>query len=202
METQPAIFLDRDGTLIEDTGHLNEVEKISIYPEAFEAVRKINRSGIRAIVITNQSAIARGLLNEKKLGDLHRFLQDAFQQEQATLDAFYYCPHHPDAGTGSFTQKCTCRKPQPGMLLRAARELHLELATSYMIGDKLIDVQAGHRAGSQSILVKTGYGNRELQLLNEGGASTPPSEDPSIIPDHVAGNVLDAIDWITERSYD
>ena len=202
METQQAIFLDRDGTLIEETGHLHRVEDIRIYPEAFEAVRKLNQSGLLAIVITNQSAIARGLLNENELGNLHRFLQAAFRRTEARIDAFYYCPHHPEAGTGTYTQECTCRKPLPGMLLRAAQELHLELSTSYMIGDKLIDVEAGHRAGCQSVLIKTGYGEGELQLLDEGNASASPSEDPLQTPDHVAGNVLEAIDWIMEQTFE
>ena len=202
MGTQQAIFIDRDGTLIEEIGHLHRAEDIRIYPEAFEAVRKVNQRGTLAIVITNQSAIARGLLNEEELGHLHRSLQATFQREEARIDAFYYCPHHPEAGTGTYTQECTCRKPQPGMLLRAARELQLELATSYMIGDKLVDVEAGHRAGCQAVLIKTGYGEGELQLLDEGQASAPLSENSLQRPDHVAENVLRAIDWIMEQAFE
>jgi D-glycero-D-manno-heptose 1,7-bisphosphate phosphatase len=200
METQQAIFFDRDGTLIEEIGHLHRVEDIRIYPEAFAAVRRVNQSGTLAIVITNQSAIARGLLKEKELGDLHRFLQEAFHREQARIDAFYYCPHHPEVGRGIYHRECTCRKPQPGMLLRAAQEFQLRLAACYMIGDKLIDVEAGHRAGCQAVLIKTGYGEGELQFLEEGKASAPFPEDPLRRPDQVAGNVLEAINWIMERT--
>ena len=202
MGKQPAIFMDRDGTLIEDVGHLHRAGDIRVYPKAFEAVRTVNQSGALAIVITNQSAIARGLLNEKQLEELHRFLQDAFEREEARIDAFYYCPHHPEAGAGTYTRECSCRKPQPGMLLRATQELQLELATSYMIGDKLADVEAGHRAGCQSILVKTGYGTGELQPLDQGEGSAPVSEDPLQTPDHVANNVLEAVDWTMEQAFE
>ena len=202
MRTQKAIFLDRDGTLIEEVGHLHRTEDIAIYPEAFAAVRKINRNGALAIVITNQSAIARGLLDDKELAELHGFLQEEFRRKEARIDAFYYCPHHPEAGTGTYTQKCTCRKPQPGMLMRAARELQLEMATSYMIGDKLVDVEAGHRAGCRSVLIKTGHGECELRLLDEGDASAPLFQDPLQTPDHVAENVLNGVDWIMEKPFE
>jgi len=138
-----AIFLDRDGTLIEEIGYLQRLEDIQIYPEAFEAVKKINQSGAQAIVITNQSAIARGLITQEDLEQLHRRISDAFRQRGARLDAYYHCPHHPTEGAGEHTRTCDCRKPQPGLLLRAAQELKLELAASHMIGDKLRDIEAG-----------------------------------------------------------
>ncbi len=194
--------MDRDGTLIEDVGHLHRAPDIRVYPEAFEAVRTVNQSGALAIVITNQSAIARGLLDESELEEIHRLLQDTFEREEARIDAFYHCPHHPAAGTGTYTRECNCRKPEPGMLLRAAQELQLELATSYMIGDKLTDVEAGHRAGCQSVLVKTGYGTGELQPLDQGEASAPLSKDPEQTPDHVVSNVLEAVDWTMEQTFE
>jgi D-glycero-D-manno-heptose 1,7-bisphosphate phosphatase len=202
MGNQRAIFLDRDGTLIEEIGHLRRIEDLRIYPEALEAVRKINKSGALTIVITNQSAIARGFLDEEQLGDLHGSLQEDFRREGARIDGFYYCPHHPEAGTGTYTQECACRKPQPGMLIRAARELQLEMAASYMIGDRLGDVEAGHRAGCRSILIKTGYGEGELQVLDQGDVS-PPLEEVSLQrPDHIAENVLKAVDWIMEQTFE
>ena len=196
MEIQRAIFLDRDGTLIEEVGHLYRNEDVHIYPEAFKAVRKINQCGALTIVIT------RGLLNEKELADLHGFLQEEFRREEARIDAFFYCPHHPKAGTGTYTQECTCRKPHPGMLMFAARELQLEMDTSYMIGDKLVDVEAGPRAGCLSVLVKTGHGESELQLLDRGDASAPLLKGPLQAPDHVAENVLNAVDWIMEKPFE
>jgi histidinol-phosphate phosphatase family protein len=186
-----AIFLDRDGTLIEEVGYLQRLEDIQIYPEAFEAVEKINQSGARAIVITNQSAIARGLIREEDLEQVHRFIADAFGQKGARIDAFYHCPHHPTEGTGAYTRACDCRKPLPGLLLRAAQDLQLDLGASHMIGDKLRDIEAGHQAGCRSILVKTGYGQEE--------SSNSSSNDPLQRPDHVSVNVLEAVNWILEQ---
>ncbi len=195
-----AFFLDRDGTLIDETGYLQRQEDIQIYPEAFEAVEKINRSGAQAIVITNQSAIARGLINQEDLEQLHRLISDAFRQKGARLDAYYYCPHHPTEGTGAHTRTCDCRKPQPGLLHRAAQELQLDLDTSHMIGDTLRDIEAGHRAGCQSILVKTGHGQEELLLLDNEQAFSSSSISPLQRPDHVSINILEAVNWILEHN--
>ena len=194
-----AIFLDRDGTLIEEVGYLQRLEEIQIYPEAFEAVEKINQSGARAIVITNQSAIARGLIREEDLEQVHHFIAEAFRQKKARIDAFYHCPHHPTEGTGANTRACDCRKPQPGLLLRAARDLQLDLGGSYMIGDKLRDTEAGHQAGCGSILVKTGYGQEELLSLDKEEASKSSLNDPLQRPDHISVNILEAVNWILEQ---
>ena len=195
-----AIFLDRDGTLIKEIGYLHRPEDIQIYPEAFEAVEKINQSGAHAIVITNQSAIARGLIGQEDLEQLHRLISAAFRQKGARIDAFYYCPHHPTEGTGGHTRTCDCRKPQPGLLLRAAQELQLDLDASHMIGDKLQDIEAGHRAGCQAILVKTGYGQEKLLSLNKEKASRSSSSNLLQQPDQVSVNILEAVNWILEHN--
>jgi len=200
LSSTTAIFLDRDGTLIEEIGYLHRLEDIQIYPEAFEAVKKINQSGAQAIVITNQSAIARGLITQEDLERLHRRISDAFGQKGARLDTYYHCPHHPTEGTGEHTRTCDCRKPQPGLLLGAAQELQLDLEASHMIGDKLRDIEAGHRAGCQSILVKTGYGQEELLLLNDEQASRFSSINPAQRPDHVSTDILEAVNWILEHN--
>ena len=195
-----AIFLDRDGTLIEEIGYLQRLEDIQIYPEAFEAVEKINQSGAQAIVITNQSAIARGLTTQEDLEQLHRLISGAFRQKGARIDAYYYCPHHPTEGTGIHTRTCDCRKPQPGLLLRAAQERQLDLDASHMIGDTRRDIEAGHRAGCQSLLVKTGYGQEELLLLDDEQASSSSSINPLQRPDHVSISILEAVNWILEHN--
>ncbi len=189
----PAVFLDRDGTLIKETGHLHRFDEVKIYPEALQAVSRVNRSGALAVVITNQSAVARGLLSEGDLQKIHRLINLEFQRNGARIDAFYYCPHHPEAGSGPYTQVCGCRKPEPGMLLRAARELGIELKESYMFGDRLDDVETGHRAGCQSILVKTGYGSEEMISGNKEEVS------PLRRPAYVAENILEGVTWILER---
>ncbi|MFB3141538.1 MAG: D-glycero-alpha-D-manno-heptose-1,7-bisphosphate 7-phosphatase, partial [Acidobacteriota bacterium] len=150
--------------------------------------------------ITNQSAIARGLITQEDLERLHRRISDAFGQKGARLDAYYHCPHHPTEGTGEHTRTCDCRKPQPGLLLGAAQELQLDLEASHMIGDKLRDIEAGHRAGCQSILVKTGYGQEELLLLNDEQASSFSSINPAQRPDHVSTDILEAVNWILEHN--
>ena len=191
--SRPAVFLDRDGTLIKETGHLHRFDEVKIYPEALQAVSRVNRSGALAVVITNQSAVARGLLSEGNLQKIHHLINLEFQRNSARIDAFYYCPHHPEAGSGPYTKVCGCRKPEPGMLLRAARELDIELKESCMFGDRLDDVEPGHRPGCQSILVKTGYGRKEMVSGNQEEVS------PLRRPAYVAENILEGVKWILEH---
>lgn len=187
-----AIFLDRDGTLILEVGHLHRAEDISLYPGAVEAVTMTNQRGILAVVITNQSAVARGFLSEDELHEVHQVLAERFLEQGARLDAFYYCPHHPE-GNGVYRQVCQCRKPQPGLLLQAAEELDIDLSGSHVIGDRLADVEVGARAGcASSVLVKTGYGALELALLTDGTCR----------PHYIAEDVLDGVNWILAQEQD
>ena len=188
-----AIFLDRDGTLIREVGYLQRREDLYIYPSALEAVRRINQRGTLAVVVTNQSVVARGLLTEKELQHLHQELQELFQRKGAHLDAFYYCPHHPE-GHGEYRQVCPCRKPEPGLLFRAAQDLQIDLGSSHVIGDRLLDVEVAHRAGCGSVLVKTGYGSTELESLNRTSSRNGTSS--RIHPDYIAADVLDGVNWI------
>jgi len=188
--------MDRDGTLIEEMTYLNHFDQVEIYPEALRAVSQINQSGSLAVVATNQSAVARGLLSENDLEKIHYLINLEFQKYGAHIDAFYYCPHHPEAGNGAYTQICDCRKPKPGMLLRAAHELDINLKKSYMLGDKLDDVETGHRAGCQSILVKTGYGNKAASSYNKGVPS------PLRQPAYIAENILEGVKCILEHRFE
>jgi len=188
--------MDRDGTLIEEMTYLNHFDQVKIYPEALRAVSQINQSGSLAVVVTNQSAVARGLLSENDLEKIHYLINLEFQKYGAHIDAFYYCPHHPEAGNGPYTQICDCRKPKPGMLLRAAHELDIKLKKSYMLGDKLDDVETGHRAGCQSILVKTGYGNKAESLYNKEAS------DPLCQPSYIAENILEGVKCILEHRFE
>lgn len=148
MPLEPAIFLDRDGTLIEDVGYLSRIEQIKLLPGAAQAVRQFNQSGRRVILVTNQSGVARGLFPESRIHEVHAHLQMLLHQQSARIDACYYCPHGPD-------DACCCRKPKPGMLFRAAREQGIDLARSWMIGDKPSDVEAGQAAGCKAILFQS-----------------------------------------------
>lgn len=195
-----AIFLDRDGTLIEEVGYLDCPEDIKVYPAAFDAVSKINESGALAIVITNQSAVARGWVNERDLQQWHQLMARTFQANGSRLDAFYYCPHHPDIGSAPYKRVCTCRKPKPGLLQRAADELDINLLSSYMVGDRLIDIETGHRARCGSILVKSGCGLLELEQLNNREKTDKDSVSHLQRPDRVVKNVLDGVKWILEQT--
>lgn len=148
-----AIFLDRDNTLIEDPGYLSDPGAVRLLPGVADALRRLAAAGYRLVVVSNQSAIARGLLAEDVLEQIHATLRAQLRAAGVTLDAIYYCPYHPDGHVPPYNQESPERKPNPGMLLRAARELNLDLAASWMIGDAARDMEAGRRAGCRTILV-------------------------------------------------
>src|SRR3990172_7849078 len=137
---QPAVLMDRDGTINEEVGYLDRLERLVIYPQAGAAIQRLNECGLRTLVVTNQSGVARGYFTEDFLIGLHRRLQELLAREQAFLDAIYYCPHHPQ-GRGDYGRSCRCRKPEPGMLLRAAGDFAIDLGRSYLIGDTLKDIE-------------------------------------------------------------
>lgn len=155
---RPAVFLDRDGTLIEEADYLASPNQVRLLPGAAAAVRRVREVGVPVVVVTNQSGVARGYFPEERIADVHARLAELLAAEGAGVDAFYHCPHHPTEGVGAYRVACDCRKPRPGMLLAAARDLGLDLAASWMIGDKLDDLRAGAAAGCRTVLVRTGYG--------------------------------------------
>jgi heptosyltransferase-2 len=191
-----AIFLDRDGTINEEVGHLDNLEKLKLYDNAAEAIRLINESGMKAVVITNQSGVARGYFTEELVKTAHRQIQDLLKQQGAFIDAFYYCPHHPTEGLEEYVQACSCRKPEPGMLIAASRDLHIDLQRSYMVGDILKDIQTGKRAGAKSVLVKSGHGIKTLDEDLVNGTEKMAPEDS--LPDYIAEDILDAVTWILQ----
>jgi D-glycero-D-manno-heptose 1,7-bisphosphate phosphatase len=153
-----AIFIDRDGTLNEDIGYVSAPDELILYPWAAKAVRLVNNSEFIAIVITNQSGIARGMYSEQTLGAIHERMITELAREGARIDAVYYCPHHPDIGSVEVRKDCNCRKPRTGMLDAAAREHNIDLKRSFVIGDKSSDILLADNAGARSALVLTGYG--------------------------------------------
>jgi len=182
-----AVFLDRDGTLNEEVGYLDSAGKLQMIPEAFEAVRRINESGMKAVVVTNQAGVAKGLFSEKFVRDVNDRIQGLFIEYGALIDRFYYCPHHPSEGADPYRKICDCRKPEPGLLQQAAQDLDIDLARSYMIGDHLRDVETARRVGAKGILVTTGHGADQLKTSGITAANQP---------DYVAKNILEAVDWI------
>lgn len=162
-EPRPAVFLDRDGTIIEEKHYLSRPEDVALLPSAGETIAELNSLGIPVVVATNQAGVARGYFDESLIHDVHMRLDELLARHGARIDRYEYCPNHPTEGVGRYRVDCGCRKPQPGMLLKAAAVLQLDLARSCMIGDRLGDLQAGANAGCHTALVRTGYG-REVDL--------------------------------------
>jgi D-glycero-D-manno-heptose 1,7-bisphosphate phosphatase len=159
---RPAIFLDRDGTLAHEVGYINHISRFRLYPFAPAAIRAINGAGWAAVVVTNQAGVARGYFPESLVGSVHEEMRRGIEGGGAKLDAVYYCPHHPEAGVPPYRSDCDCRKPRPGMVRRAALELSLDLERSWVIGDRLGDLELAWSVGARGALVKTGYGAGDL----------------------------------------
>jgi D-glycero-D-manno-heptose 1,7-bisphosphate phosphatase len=152
-----AVFLDRDGTINQEKDYLYRIEDFEFVPGAPQAIRLLNEAGLLVVVVSNQSGVARGYYTEADVEKLHHHISAELAISGARVDAWLYCPHHP-SGKGSYAVYCNCRKPLPGMLLDAAAQFGIDLAASVMIGDKLVDMEAGHAAGCRTILVRSGYG--------------------------------------------
>lgn len=155
MTKKPAIFLDRDGTLIEEVNYLSRVEDLRLFPSTFTAVKSLKDHGFHIIVVTNQSGIGRGIFDERSMHAVHEQIQTELN---GMIDRFYFCPHLPCDG-------CLCRKPGLGMVNAAMADLEIDLSASWFIGDKKIDVEAGQNAGMRTALVLTGYGQSHENLL-------------------------------------
>ena len=180
-----AVFLDRDGTLIDEVGYLDRPERLALYPWSIDAIRALNRAGIRVVLVSNQSGIARGFFSEQVLEDSHRQRAAMLAAGGARLDAYYYCPHHPDGRVAAYARRCDCRKPGRGMIDRAAADLGLEPAHSFVVGDTWTDVGLGRAVGARSILVRTGVGAEQEAAPVEG-----------IRADAVVDNLAAAVSWI------
>jgi len=159
--TKCAAFLDRDGTIVRQVELMHEVSQLSLLPGAAAAIRLLNEKDLQVVVVTNQPVVARGVATEQEIRLVHEELNWRLQAEGGHIDAFYFCPHHPNATLEQYRSKCLCRKPEPGMILRAAEECGIDLSRSVMIGDSTQDVMAGNRAGVRTILVRTGHGGRD-----------------------------------------
>jgi D-glycero-D-manno-heptose 1,7-bisphosphate phosphatase len=179
------VFLDRDGTLIEEVGYLDRIERIRLFPYSIDAVRLLNRAGFVVIVVTNQAGIARGFFDEAFVEKTHRYLVGELAPGGAHVEAFYFCPHHPEGKLDIYRRVCDCRKPRPGLLRRAAAEHDLDLARSVVVGDRAHDIAAGTAAGAQGVLVRTGYGDRDEKLAHGAAA--------------VAGTLMGAVSWILQQ---
>jgi D-glycero-D-manno-heptose 1,7-bisphosphate phosphatase len=184
---RPAIFLDRDGTLAHEVGYVNHVSRFRLFPFAVDAVRAINRSGWAAVLVTNQAGVARGYFPETLIHEVHARLRAELAAGDAHLDAVYYCPHHPSVGEPPYRLDCDCRKPRPGLLERAERELGVDLGRSWVVGDREADLKLAWSVGARAAFVRTGYGRGELE---QHAASWQRA------PDLVAEHALEAVSRI------
>lgn len=187
---RPAVFIDRDGTISEEVGYVNHPSRYRVYAFAAEAVRLLNAAGWLAILVTNQAGVARGYFSEDLIHTVHELLRAELAEGGARLDGIYYCPHHPSVGEPPYRQACDCRKPRPGLVHRAAAAHTLDLARSWMVGDRYSDVELARNAGLRSAFVLTGYGRGEWEYSRHRWA------DWRGEPEIVAANLLEAVKQI------
>ena len=182
---RPAVFLDRDGTLLEEGNYVSDITNVVFFPYTVDAVRLLNQAGFAVVVITNQSGIARGIVQESFLAEAHAFIDKKLAEGGARIDGYYYCPHHPEGSIAEFTRECDCRKPRPGQLRQAAADLDLDLARSFVVGDRWSDVDAAAAVGGRGVLVRTGYGMQAAQQSR-----------PSAV---IVDNLIAAVAWILRQ---
>jgi D-glycero-D-manno-heptose 1,7-bisphosphate phosphatase len=182
-----AVFLDRDGTLIVERGYITVPEGVELIPGAAGAVARLREAGWKVFIVTNQGAVAKGMITEDELGLIHLRMVSLLAEEGAEIDGLYYCPHHPDGEQIQYSVECDCRKPRPGLLERAAGEHGIDLSKSVMVGDTLRDLEAGRAAGVRGVLVLTGHGTKTAAEDGHGA-------------DFVAADLAGAVEWILNQS--
>jgi D-glycero-D-manno-heptose 1,7-bisphosphate phosphatase len=182
---RPAVFLDRDGTLIEERGYLDHLDLMAPFPGTPAALARLRDAGFALVLVTNQAGVARGLFDEAFVQEAHRHLAALLARDGIALDGYYYCPHHPEGVVEAYRRVCRCRKPGPAMVEQAAHDLGLDVARSFVVGDKWLDVELAINAGARGILVRTGYG--------AGIADRPP---PGIEPAGIVNTLTDAASLI------
>lgn len=182
-----AVFLDRDGTISEEVGYIRDPDQFQLMPKSAEAVKLMNERGLKVIVITNQAGVAKGYFPEDMVSRVHKKMEKTLSNQGAFLDGVYYCPHHPEGVVETYRKTCECRKPASGLLKKASEEHAIDLSRSYMVGDKVADVECAHGMGVKGILVLTGYGKDELKKIKAAKIRGP---------EYVADDILDAVSWI------
>jgi D-glycero-D-manno-heptose 1,7-bisphosphate phosphatase len=189
-QARPAVFLDRDGTINEQMGYINDESRLVLLGGAARAIRDLKRNGYFVVVVSNQSGVARGYFPLELVYRVNRKMQDMLAAEGASLDAVFFCPHHERGVVQGFNQDCNCRKPRTGLFERACREMPIDLRGSYVIGDRCLDMEFAERCGLPGILVETGYGRGEKQWVLPASPFKPV---------YVAADLPAAVSWILER---
>ncbi|MBN2239575.1 MAG: HAD family hydrolase [Dehalococcoidales bacterium] len=184
--TQAAVFLDRDGVIIEDTGYIDSCSRVTTIPGIDEIIRSFNEHGFKVIVVTNQAGVARGYFTEETVHKINGYIQKQLEDRGARIDGIYYCPHHKEGIVPEYTKECYCRKPNPGMLEKAANDFGIDLMKSFLLGDKMSDIEAGFRAGCRTVYLVSEFSPNDTTTSSEK-------------PDHTAMSLSDAGKWIIEQ---
>ncbi|VAX21643.1 D-glycero-D-manno-heptose 1,7-bisphosphate phosphatase [hydrothermal vent metagenome] len=185
-----AVFLDRDGCVNVEDNHIRDIKQFRLYPDSLASIKRLNDARFKVVVITNQSGVARGFMTEELVQRTNDLLLKWVDEFGAKIDRVEYCPHHPEGAVKKYAISCECRKPRPGMLLRAAKALDINFAASWVVGDKLSDIALGPATGAKAILVRTGFGARDEKSIARGEA--PP-------PQFIADGIGAAADWILKN---
>jgi len=188
---RPAVFMDRDGTVNEQMGYINHIRRFVLLPGSGEAIRRLNEHGFLAIIVSNQSGVARGYFPMELVYEVHDHMNMLLRREGAVLDGILFCPHYPGGKVPEYSRSCDCRKPRTGLIDQACRQFEIDMPNSYLIGDRCTDMELASRSGVKGILVKTGYGLGDLKYV---------LPDHPHQPFHVADDLLDAVRWIVGGS--
>jgi len=187
---RPAVFIDRDGTINEQMGYINHASRFILLPGTVEAIRLINESGYLAIVVSNQSGVARGYYPIELVEQVHEYMVSQLGRGGATVDGIFFCPHHPNGKVMEYSIACDCRKPNSGLIERACRQFDVDMDSSFVVGDQCKDIELAARCGVRGILVTTGYGRGEMEYVLPHSPHRPV---------HVAEDLLRAVQWILKK---
>lgn len=187
---KPAVFIDRDGTVNEQRGYINHLSRFELLPGVTDAVKLLNKNNFFAIIVTNQSGVARGYYPLSLVHQIHELMTKSLGREGATIDGIFYCPHHPRGIVPEFTADCDCRKPKTGLVHQALKVFDVDMPNSYVVGDRYVDIELAIRLNLKGVLVKTGYGLGEAEYI------IPKMPEK---PNHVAEDLLHAVKWILNQ---
>jgi D-glycero-D-manno-heptose 1,7-bisphosphate phosphatase len=187
---RPAIFMDRDGTINEQMGYINHLSRFVLLPGVQNAIRLLNENDFLAIIVSNQSGVARGYFPMDLVTSVHDYLRKSLEKRGARIDGIFFCPHYPTGPLPEYCHDCDCRKPKTGLIDQAREAFDIDMEGSYMVGDRHTDLEFAERSGLKGILVKTGYGLGEIEFI---------LPESSLKPVYIAEDLLDAVRWILSR---
>lgn len=188
---RPAVFFDRDGTVNEQMGYINHISRFHLLPGVSEAIRLLNENDFLAIIVTNQSGVARGYFPIELIHEVHSFMMESLRSNGANIDAIFFCPHYPGGKVPEHSCECDCRKPGTGLIDQARKSFDIDMSRSYLVGDHITDLELAHRCNLEGVMVKTGYGLGDVSYILPQAA---------IKPCYIADDLLDAVKWILERN--